>query len=167
MNPEIFALLHEVYMHILCSVVCEFRFYETIFCILRKPVTLWTNCPWLEPLGQTMDREKRERLRGLLKPFCFFSFPSPVLLETWSGLQLAKKIRIVEHYIDSKGARKVKGGKHLRATEEYPYGLGLQVGLLYCVSFCVVMPCMLTWLLFTIQGNLLCTMNFIYFHPGI
>ena len=31
---------------------------------LRKPVMLWTNCPWLDRLGVKMDPVRRERLRG-------------------------------------------------------------------------------------------------------
>lgn len=102
---------------------------------LRKPVTLWTNCPWLDELGVKMDSQKRERLRGHVFIICVHDVSCALYSARYScmaGLQQRKRIRIVHHYRDRAGRMRIKGGKDLRSTEHYPHGLGLKAGSHIC-----------------------------------
>ena len=44
---------------------------------------------------------------------------------------MARKIKIVQRYRDAAGQTKVKGGPHLRETQSYPHGLGLQACMFF------------------------------------
>lgn len=48
------------------------------------------------------------------------------------------KIELVKKYRDKNGCRKVKGGRHLRQSAQYPIGLGLQARVL---NWCLNIPC--------------------------
>lgn len=54
-------------------------FFDSTRSVLRKRISVMTNCPWLRDLGQTMDPERRLRLLDL---------------------QQRKSIRIVRRYKD-------------------------------------------------------------------
>lgn len=71
---------------------------------------LYTTAKYLQCLGVQMDPERRLRLRAL---------------------QMENKIQISHIYTDRKGRKRIKGGRHLKSTEHYPYGLGLKVVELY------------------------------------
>lgn len=75
----------------------------------EKRVTLYTTAPYLLGLGKPIDPCQRERL---------------------ARLKSTLNLKLVRHYRDKRGQKKIKGGPHLTQSGMYPINLGLKVGSL-------------------------------------